>query len=418
MLILKHEDMINLMLSAILTYLVDIRFHFNFNFYQKTLPFKMAAPHKKKEKKAMGDMKLDRNNADKLTHEELKRRITQALYYDFGLETSEAASTYIANTDDTEQLLDDLECDKLDCELVDHIMTNAGITHEHTQKVYNCCISAVNGLWINENIKYISGVEFYDDIVEATKPPTAPNINTGTNSPYLNENDNDPTFTSSSSHGRNKSNASSKYLNSTGGDDNDDNKAPPMNADLKSARDWLVRQWDHQFNSIDQNLDLLKLFAIGKKQDMIYLPGVLHEVYSQWRVNYLIDRKKKGKDNKPNHLFSDFVRKSKAFKKLNEKYKQLITSGVMTYGKRFSPQPIIQPFFQIRDNLYQFVQYSYIMSDAIETLIKTGEVKLPLQIDFWIIPKKVDKVDQEDPGLLSLYPLFFILALKYVQHVR
>merc|ERR1712048_705383 len=65
-----------------------------------------------------------------------------------------------------------------------------------------------------------------------------------------------------------------------------------VNEFLKETKDWLIKQWDDTFDNDAQNLDLMKLFAIGKKQDMVHLPGILHEVYSQWRINYLIDTKK------------------------------------------------------------------------------------------------------------------------------
>merc|ERR550539_303272 len=152
---------------------------------------------------------------------------------------------------------------------------------------------------------------------------------------------------------------------------------------LQETKDWLIKQWDNTFNNDDENLDLMKLFAIGKKQDMVHLPGILHEVYSQWRINYYIDTKK----HPP--IMTDFVHKSKAFLKLPEKNKKLICSGVQNYGHRFSPSPLVNSTTKIKDNLYEFVLYSYIMSEAVNNLIIGNSVLLPLQIDFWIIPKDI-----------------------------
>ena len=93
---------------------------------------------------------------------------------------------------------------------------------------------------------------------------------------------------------------------------------------------------------------------------------------------------------------TDFVRKSKAFQRLPEKNKKLISSGVQNYGHRFSPSPLVNSTIKIKDNLYEFVLYSYIMSEAVNNLIAGNSVLLPLQIDFWIIPKDIINIAKAD----------------------
>eukprot|EP01083_Nonionella_stella_P010966 31175_1 len=265
----------------------------------------------------------------------LSGRLVEALSVDYDDNAAQQCLSYITEEmEDTEELVGDLEVGHEDSGLVDSIMTATGIPSNESSSLMNLLITAVNGDWSNTKVKPVGEIEFY------------------------------PEYTATSSSGA-------------------------ISTDLQRTKEWLSKQWDDKvFESYDQNLDLMRLFAIGKKQNMASLPGVLHEVYSQWRINYLIERKKKGKKlNAP--IIADFISKSKAFNNIHKSHKQLVASGVATYGRRFSPQPVINHLFEIRDSLYQFVLYSYIMSEAIRNMLETHAISLPLQLDFWIIPKKI-----------------------------
>ena len=295
---------------------------------------------------------LNRPKAEQLSKEELKRRIKQALLYDWG-ETAFIAANINAfiddNYDDVEELLDDLECPHDDCELVDHMICQAGIDHRLSQKVHKSCILAVNGLWKNENVPLISNI-MKSDPYDIGKEEIGP--------------------LSMSNH-------------------------------VTDTQEWMVKQWDYGYGGLtNSNLDLIKLYAIARAQNLdtpsSSLPLLLNDVYQQLKINYLIDRKRKGKDVKYDHYFSDFVRKSKAFNKLNEKNKQIIISAIGRLRKWFPPVIFPPIFFQIEDSLYESVLYTYIMSGTINDMINTSAIELPLQIDLWIIPEFVTFWDDDD----------------------
>eukprot|EP01084_Bolivina_argentea_P251384 421610_1 len=276
-------------------------------------------------------------NIEKHPLSDLCTRIFNALTIDYDNTAANQALTYINNEIETsDELIDDLEEGHEDSGLVDCIMRNACIHANDAPKLLNLLITAVNGDWVAT----IGKIKWHEDIVDFD---TTNNIK--------------------------------------------------LNPTLQTTKEWLCKQ-DTVFESIHQHLDLIKLFAIGKKYNMPNLPSMLHEIFGQWKINYLIDRKNKGKKlNRP--FISDFIRKSKAFAYIHQSNTQLLTSALKTYGRQFSPgpQPVIDnSWFKIDDNLYIFVLYSYIMSEVVNNLIRSQSFFLPFQLDFWIIPNTIQSL--------------------------
>ena len=182
----------------------------------------------------------DKDNLDVLETEEVLKqplnelcnRIVEAMSVEYDDNAAMAANKYITNEmEQTEELTDDLSAGHDESGLVDCIMTNAGIESSESLKVHSLLIRVCNKKWVNQKVTTVAKLQFYPEIMNITR---------------------------------------SKHKTK-------EHEQEQMNMFLQETKDWLIKQWDDTFDNDSQNLDLKKLFAIGKKQDMIHLPGILHE---------------------------------------------------------------------------------------------------------------------------------------------
>eukprot|EP01083_Nonionella_stella_P179615 638186_1 len=117
------------------------------------------------------------------------------------------------------------------------------------------------------------------------------------------------------------------------------------------------------------------LFTFCHRQGIDGLPGLLNDIYVEWRVK---------KHAAPLEI-EQYL--SKVFDNINDQSTELIPHVMASYSKMFSPRPIITPIFKIKDSLYEYIECTLIMSNMIHDI--TCDYKQPMQIDLWIIPKQI-----------------------------